>query len=128
MFGLGSIIGDVFGKFFDSIGMGWMGNVLSLAADVMTGNWLAAAKDVFSLVSQFSNSWSKQVSPFQPLGDFASGDCFGGDLTSQRLDDMMNDAGYTGATSRGLSVVQDMVVSRNQIAFNQRSALGAVKV
>jgi hypothetical protein len=128
MFGLGSIIGDVFGKFFDSIGMGWMGNVLSLAADVMTGNWLAAAKDVFSLVSQFSNSWSKQVSPFQPLGDFASGDCFGGDLTSARLDDMMNDAGYTGSTRRGLSVVQDMVVSRNQIAFNQRSALGAVKV
>ncbi len=128
MFGLGSVMGDVFGKFFDSIGMGWMGNVLSLAADVMTGNWLAAAKDVFSLVSQFSNSWSKQVSPFQPLGDFASGGCFGGDLTSERLDDMMNDAGYTGSTRRGLNVVQDMVVSRNQIAFNQRSALGAVKV
>ena len=129
MFGLGNIIGGVFGKFFDSIGMGWMGNVLSFAADVMTGNWLGAAKDVFDLVSKFSNSWSKQVTPFQPLGDFSSNGCFGGgELTSARLDDILGDAGDTGRTGQGLSIVQDTVASRTQIDFSRRSVIGAASV
>jgi len=131
MFGLGKIFGDgLFGKFFDSIGMGWMGNVLSLAVDVMSGNWLAAAKDVFDLVSKFSNSWSSQVSPFQPLGDFAfgGGGCFGGDLTSARVDDIMGGAGDNQTISRGLSVINDAVMGRNEIVYNQNAAIRGARV
>lgn len=129
MFGLGKIFGDgLFGKFFDSIGMGWMGNVLSLAVDAMSGNWLAAAKDVFDLVSNFSNSWSKQVSPFQPLGDFAGGGGFGGDLTSARVDDIMGGSGDNQTVSRGLSVINDAVMGRNEIVYNQNAAIRGARV
>jgi hypothetical protein len=130
MFGLDKIFGGdgLFGKLFDSIGLGWMGNVLSLAADVMTGNWLGAAKDVFDLVSKFSDSWSKSVSPFQPLGDFASGGCFSGDLTSERLGDIMNNNGNSETTFSGLSIIQDAVSSRNQVVYSQRSAISAARV
>lgn len=129
MFGLGSIVGDVFGKFFDSIGMGWMGNVLSLATDVMTGNWLAAAKDVFDLVSNFSSSWSKDVSPFQPLGDFAfgGGGCFS-DLTSSRVNDIANNAGATERLRQGATAVNDAVISRAEITLNQHAALRGTRV
>ena len=129
MFGLGKIFGDgLLGKFFDSIGMGWMGNVLSLATDVMTGNWLAAAKDVFDLVSNFSSSWSKQVSPFQPLGDFALGGGFDGGLTSARVDDILNSAGGTQNVRQGLSVVLDAVIGRSEIAYNQHAAIRGARV
>jgi hypothetical protein len=131
MFGLGKIFGDgLFGKFFDSIGMGWMGNVLSLAVDAMSGNWLAAAKDVFDLVSKFSNSWSNQVSPFQPLGDFAfgGGGCFGGGLSSTRVDNIMNDAGSTQTIRNGMTAVQDAVIGRNEIVLNQNAAIRGVRV
>jgi hypothetical protein len=130
MFGLGKIFGDgLFGKFFDSIGMGWMGNVLSLAADVMSGNWLAAAKDVFDLVSKFSNSWSNQVSPFQPLGDFAfgGGGCFGGGLSSARVDNIMNDANSSESIRSGMSAVQDAVTGSNIIALNRNAAERGVR-
>ena len=130
MFGLDKIFGGggLFGKFFDSIGLGWMGNVLSLAANIMTGNWLAAAKDVFDLVSNFSNSWSKNVTPFQPLGEFATGGCFGGDLTSARVDDIMNDNGITQAVRQGVSVVQEALLGRDQIVFSQHAAFHATRV
>lgn len=129
MFGLGKIFGDgLFGKFFDSIGLGWMGNVLSLATNVMTGNWLAAAKDVFDLVSNFSNSWSKQVSPFQPLGEFATGGCFGGDLTSFRLDDILNDDSNSQTVRRGLTVVQEALIGRDQIIYSQHAAIRGARV
>jgi hypothetical protein len=129
MFGLGKIFGDgLFGKFFDSIGMGWMGNVLSLAIDAMSGNWLAAAKDVFDLVSKFSNSWSSQVSPFQPLGDFAGGGGVFGALTSGRVDDIMSGAGNNQTVSRGLSVINDAVLGRNEIAYNQHAAIRGARV
>ena len=79
MLGLGNIFSSVFGKFFDSIGMGWMNNVLSLAVNVAMGNWIGAAQDVFNLVAQFSNNdWMQRVASFQPLGDFDIGGCFGG--------------------------------------------------
>ncbi|HEV7894013.1 MAG TPA: hypothetical protein VGP08_25585 [Pyrinomonadaceae bacterium] len=123
MFGLGKIFGDgLFGKFFDSIGMGWMGNVLSLAVDAMSGNWLAAAKDVFDLVSKFSNSWSNQVSPFQPLGDFAMGGGFGGGLSSTRVDNVMNDANSSQTIRRGMTAVQDAVIGSTEIALNRSVA------
>lgn len=68
MFGLGK----VFSGFFESIGMGWMGNVLSLATNFMTGNWMGVAQDIFRLVSEFSNdSWTSRVDRDQPLGAFS---------------------------------------------------------
>ena len=87
MFGLDKIFGGkgILGGFFDSIGMSWMNNLISLAVNISTGNWLAAAKDVFDLVSQFSSdSWQNRVDRFQPLGAFATGGgCFGGSALSE---------------------------------------------
>ena len=129
MFGLGKIFGDgLFGKFFDSIGMGWMGNVLSLAIDAMSGNWLAAAKDVFDLVSKFSNSWSNQVSPFQPLGDFAGGGGIFGGLTSGRVDNIMNNANSSQTIRRGMTAVQDAVIGSTEIALARSAAQRGVMV
>ena len=79
-------IGKAFGlnKLFDSIGMPWLGNVLSLATNFMTGNWVAAARDVFNLVSQFSNnSWRNRVDTFPPLGPFGSSPTIGGGCFSE---------------------------------------------
>ena len=74
MFGLGKLVGGItdglLGGLFDKIGMPWMKDIISLAADYMTGNWLAAAKDVFDLVSHFGNSFTDQIDRNQPLGDF----------------------------------------------------------
>ncbi|HWS86718.1 MAG TPA: hypothetical protein VN282_07125 [Pyrinomonadaceae bacterium] len=129
MFGLDKIFGGdgLFGKFFDSIGLGWMGNVMSLAVNVMTGNWLAAAKDVFDLVSQFSSSWSKNVTPFQPLGEFASGGCFG-DLTGDRMSDIIGGSDFSDTVSRGLNIIQETILGRDQIVYSQRSAISAARV
>ena len=129
MFGLGKILGEgLFGKFFDSIGMGWMGNVLSLAIDAMSGNWLAAAKDVFDLVSKFSNSWSNQVSPFQPLGDFAGGGGVFGDLASGRVDNIMNDANSSQTIRRGMTAVLDAVIGKTEITLARSTAQRGVMV
>lgn len=86
MFGLGK----VFSGFFESIGMGWMGSVLSLATNFMMGNWAGVAQDIFQLVSEFSNdSWRDRVDRFQPLGTFGRGSCFGnGSLSESRLSDL----------------------------------------
>ena len=92
MFGLDKIFSGkgLLGGFFDSIGMPWMNNLMSLAVNISTGNWLAAAKDVFDLVSQFSNdSWQSRVDRFQPLGPFASNGCFGNNtLSESRADEL----------------------------------------
>ena len=125
MFGLGNIFGSgLFGKFFDSIGLGWMGNVLSLATNVMTGNWLAAAKDVFGLVSQFSNnnSWMSRVSQFQPLGEFATDGCFGGGRMSEtraadlRIQADSDEARGLANYSRTIYTVHDTV--QNNVTAN----------
>ena len=71
MFGLGKIFDSVFGKFFDSIGMGWLGQAIALTADIMSGNWVGAAQDVFNLVAEFTDSaWMDRVASLQPLGAF----------------------------------------------------------
>lgn len=73
MFGLGNILGEgLLGGFFDKIGMPWMSNVISLATNVMTGNWIGAAGDVFNLVSSFSNKWMNSVDQQPPLGQFGN--------------------------------------------------------
>jgi hypothetical protein len=93
MLGLGKIISG----FFESIGMGWMGNVLSLATNFMMGNWVGVAQDIFRLVSEFSNdSWRDKVDRFQPLGSFSRGSsCFGNStssLSESRLSDLRTQA------------------------------------
>ena len=88
MFGLGKI----FSGFFESIGMGWMGSVLSLATNFMMGNWAGVAEDVFRLVSEFSNdSWQDQVDREPPLGRFGRTSCFGDNpLSAYRTDELSN--------------------------------------
>ncbi len=90
MFGLGKI----FSGFFDSIGLGWMGSVLSLATNVMMGNWAGVAEDVFRLVSEFSNdSWQSRVDREQPLGRFGRTSCFGDNrLSEYRTDELSSRA------------------------------------
>ena len=88
MFGLGKI----FSGFFDSIGLGWMGTVLSLATNVMTGNWLGVAEDVFKLVSEFSNdSWQSRVDREPPLGRFGRTSCFGDNRLSENRTGELSD-------------------------------------
>ena len=101
--------GGIFGKFFDSIGMGWMTNVLSLAVNVAMGNWIGAAQDVFNLVAQFSNNdWMQRVASFQPLGDFDTGGCFGGgsDWFGSALGSLLSDRVGSGDLSLPQSVSQ----------------------
>ncbi|MGH9903047.1 MAG: hypothetical protein ACRD68_14670 [Pyrinomonadaceae bacterium] len=131
MFGLGSIFGDggIFVKFFDSIGMGWMGNVLSLATNAMTGNWLAAAKDVFDLVSEFSQggSWMDRVAKQPPLGPFSGDGCFGiNNLTSSRFDDIQAQADrggfeFSSRLRETFRVANDTVASRSLIEHNRQA-------
>lgn len=96
MLGLGKIVSG----FFESIGMGWMGNVLSLATNFMTGNWVGVAQDIFRLVSEFSNdSWRDKVDRFQPLGAFSRGSsCFGNNssLSESRISDLQSQAERDG--------------------------------
>lgn len=136
---LGKIFGGkgLLGGFFDKIGMSWMNNVLSLAANVMTGNWLAAAKDVFSLVSQFSNSWMNTVDRHQPLGPFGGrSSCFGGDsvLSQARLQDMQSRAGRSSDAvasrnvSRTISAVSYTVENNALADSNLRNAWTAARV
>ena len=92
-------LGKIFSGFFESIGMGWMGNVISLAANFMTGNWVGVAQDIFRLVSEFSNdSWRDKVDRFQPLGSFSRGSCFGNNssLSESRLSDLRSQAERDG--------------------------------
>lgn len=135
MLGLGSIFGDngIFGKFFDSIGLGWMNNVLSLATNVMTGNWLAAAKDVFDLVSEFSNSssWMDRVAKQPPLGEFGSGGCFGSNsLSASRLDDFRNASGNFGLTRSSdemFGVLDDTISTKLRLDVRLRLAQGMTR-
>ena len=126
MFGLDKLFGGsgLLGSFFDSIGMSWMNNFISLAVNISTGNWLGAAKDVFNLVSQFSNSWQNQVSQFQPLGAFSTGGCFGGDnLQLSRMSDLQESTRETnGPVFRSARTIYQSVSDRMYVVGNQESA------
>lgn len=130
MFGLDKVFGGkgLLGSFFDKVGMPWMNNVISFATNALTGNWLAAARDVFSLVSQFGNSWMSSVDRHQPLGDFASRDCFGSDELPEprlrelrarvRTDDSQDLRKFSGA----VHLVQEMFSSSSIVSTNIRTA------
>ena len=112
MFGLGKIIDGVFGKFFDSIGLGWMTQALALTADIMSGNWVGAAQDVFNLVAEFSDSsWMNRVASLQPLGAFDGGGCFG-DILSENtvgrwLEDLTGGGNASGSVFRAFNTASE---------------------
>jgi hypothetical protein len=125
MFGLGKI----FSGFFESIGMGWMGNVLSLATNFMTGNWAGVAQDIFKLVSEFSNdSWQNKVDRNQPLGSFGRTSCFGdGSLSESRLADLRvraerDDVEVSRSVSRTLDEANSTLQLRTEVDINRRNA------
>lgn len=128
MFGLGK----VFSGFFDSIGMGWMGSVLSLATNFMTGNWVGVAQDVFRLVSEFSNdSWQNRVDRNQPLGAFGRTSCFGdGSLSESRVADLQNradsdDVEVSWNVRRTLDEAASTLQLRSEVDVNRRNAYAA---
>jgi hypothetical protein len=125
MFGLGKIFDSVFGKFFDSIGMGWLGQALALTADIMSGNWVGAAQDIFNLVAEFSDSsWMNRVASLQPLGAFDGGGCFGEALSENTLGRLFGAA--AGSDTSGLfsaiNIVQETMQNGAVVAANRRFA------
>ena len=136
MFGLDKLFGKgLLGGFFDSIGMSWMSSVLSLATNVMTGNWLAAARDVFQLVSQFSNSWQNKVDRYQPLGQFGNNSCFGGDsdLTSYRTSELRSNIradedNYYPRAQSAFDLIGNTVTAREAFTFERQTVLSASRV
>jgi hypothetical protein len=129
MFGIGKIFDSVFGKFFDSIGMGWLGQAIALTADIMSGNWVGAAQDVFNLVAEFTDSsWMDRVASLQPLGAFDGGGCFG-DILSENTFGRLLDL-TTGDEGRGLgqffsalNVVQETLHNGAMVSANRRFAM-----
>ncbi len=103
MFGLGKIFDSVFGKFFDSIGMGWLGQAIALTADIMSGNWVGAAQDVLNLVAEFTdNAWMDRVASLQPLGAFDGGGCFGDILSENTHRPLAQSGGRRGTQPRAV--------------------------
>ncbi|HEX8721618.1 MAG TPA: hypothetical protein VF736_13365 [Pyrinomonadaceae bacterium] len=131
MFGLGKI----FSGFFDSIGLGWMGNVLSLATNVMMGNWAGVAEDVFRLVSEFSNeSWQSRVDREPPLGRFGRSSCFGDNrLSEYRADELSSrvrddDPDGERASTRAIYTVQEAEHNNRVATYNLNYAYSMRRV
>ena len=131
MFGLGK----VFSGLLDSVGLGWMGSVLSLATNFMMGNWAGVAQDIFQLVSEFSNdSWTNRVDRYQPLGAFGRNSCFGdGTLSESRVSDLRDRAGNDELTSsRAINLAFDeadnTIRLRYEVDFNRQSAYSAARL
>lgn len=121
MFGLGKIFDSVFGKFFDSIGLGWMAQALSLTANIMSGNWLAAAQDVFNLVAEFTdNAWMDRVASFQPLGEFDVQGCFGDLLSENTLNSWLD--GLTGGEQDGFGAILKTIYTARETVQNNAIA------
>lgn len=130
MFGLGK----VFSGFFESIGMGWMGNVLSLATNFMTGNWMGVAQDIFRLVSEFSNdSWTSRVDRDQPLGAFGRSSCFGDfSLSESRISDLRSraerdDSDASVNIRRSFDVTSFTLGLQADVDANRRIAIGTAR-
>src|SRR5215213_8691821 len=129
MFGLGKIFDSVFGKFFDSIGMGWLGQAIALTADIMSGNWVGAAQDVFNLVAEFTDSsWMNQVASLQPLGAFDGGGCFGDILSENTLGRFLdvaagNERSGVGQFFSALNVMNETLQNSRVVAANRNFAM-----
>jgi hypothetical protein len=126
MFGLGDILGSSFiGKFLDSLGLDWLNNFISLAANVASGNWIAAAKDVFDLVAEFSDSsWMQRVSSLAPLGEFDLNSTFDlSSLTSSRIAEIRDFARSLGVElPKGIEQAIDVIryTSENSSRVNEQ--------
>jgi hypothetical protein len=131
MFGLGKIFDGVFGKFFDSIGMGWLGQALALTADIMSGNWVGAAQDVFNLVAKFTDSsWMNQVASLQPLGAFDGGGCFSELLSESTLGRFLeqaagNERSGIGQFFSALNVMNETLQNGRVVAANRSFAMSS---
>ena len=128
MFGLGKIFDSVFGKFFDSIGMGWLGQAIALTADIMSGNWVGAAQDIFNLVAEFTDSaWMDRVASLQPLGAFDTGGCFGEVLSENTLGRWFDLAAGDERSGLGqffsaVNVVHETLHNSSVVSANRRFA------
>ncbi len=72
MFGLGKLLGNVVGGVLESIGLGKIAPFVKLGLNMLTGNWLGVAEDVFNLVSSFKSSdYVDRAAKRPPLGGFA---------------------------------------------------------
>lgn len=131
MFGLGKIFDSVFGKFFDSIGMGWLGQAIALTADIMSGNWVGAAQDIFNLVAEFTdNAWMDRVASLQPLGAFDGGGCFGEILSENTVGRWLNLATGGERSSLGqffsaINVAQETMHNEALVSANRRFAMAS---
>jgi hypothetical protein len=109
--------------------MGWLGQALALTADIMSGNWVGAAQDVFNLVAEFTDSsWMDTVASLQPLGGFDAGGCFGDVLSQGTLGRFFEAA--VGDERRGfgqffsaLNVVNETLQNSAVVANNRRYAM-----
>ena len=134
MFGLGKIFDGVFGKFFDSIGMGWLGQAIALTADIMSGNWVGAAQDVFNLVAEFTDSaWMDRVASLQPLGAFDGGGCFGDILSENTLGRWLNLAAGEGGRGLGqfasaVNVAHETLHNGAVLSANRRFAMSNLQI
>lgn len=73
MFGIGKLLGNVVGGVLDSIGLGKIAPFVKLGLNMLTGNWLGVAEDVFNLVSSFkSNDFLDRAASRPPIGRFAN--------------------------------------------------------
>lgn len=134
MFGLGKIFDSVFGKFFDSIGMGWLGQAIALTADIMSGNWVGAAQDVFNLVAEFTDSaWMDRVASLQPLGAFDGGGGFGDILSENTLGRWFELAGGDERSGLGqffsmVNVAQETMHNEALVSANRRFAQSSLHI
>lgn len=134
MFGLGKIFDSVFGKFFDSIGMGWLGQAIALTADIMSGNWVGAAQDIFNLVAEFSDSsWMNRVASLQPLGAFDGGGCFGEILSENTISRFFDQAAGSGGRDFGqffnaVNVVRETMHNDALVSANRRYAMSSLHI
>lgn len=128
MFGLGKIFDSVFGKFFDSIGMGWLGQAIALTADIMSGNWVGAAQDIFNLVAEFSDSsWMNRVASLQPLGAFDGSGGFGDILSENTFGKLLDlttgdNGGGRGSVFSAINIMQETLHNGSLVSASRRYA------
>lgn len=79
MFGIvGKLVGGVAGGLLDKVGLGKIAPFVKTGLNLLTGNWLGVAKDVFSLVSGFKGNPLDKATKNPPLGGFEQGNLFAG--------------------------------------------------
>lgn len=126
MFGLGKLLG----KALDGIGLGWLGDVVSMGVNLMSGNWLGLIGDFSNLVQRFSDpSFTERVDREPPLGTFGQNNRpsrpFQPALSSQRLQDIGQSFASRGngfsSFMRALSVLRDASMNQETVVSYQNN-------